>query len=81
MTRNISLPQEQVAAYCQRWNIVELPLLVSVLRHAFRQDSDVDVLVRFHPDAHPTLFDMVDMKDELERLFGLKVDLVSLPRK
>jgi len=37
----------------------------------------VDVLVSFQPEARHTLFDMARMQEELERLFGRKVDLVS----
>jgi uncharacterized protein len=48
-----------------------------VLRDDFRPDSDVDVLVTFAPDAHTTLFNMVDMQDELAELLGRKVDLIS----
>ena len=40
-------------------------------------ESDVDVLVRFQEHARPTLFDMVRMQNELEGIFGRKVDLVS----
>ena len=48
-----------------------------MLREDFRPDSDVDILATFAPDAQWTLFEHVDMQDELEALFGLKVDLVS----
>ena len=49
----------------------------SVLRDDFGPDSDVDVLVRFHPETRHTLFDMVTMEEELKRILGRKVDLVS----
>jgi predicted nucleotidyltransferase len=48
-----------------------------VLRDDFRPDSDVDVLVTFEPDAHPGLFGLTDMEEELERMFGRKVDVVT----
>ncbi len=49
----------------------------SVLTDQFRADSDVDVLVTFEEPTRWSLFDVVDMKDELERLFGRKVDFVG----
>ena len=49
----IPLPNEQLAAFCERWNIVELALFGSVLRDDFGPDSDIDVLVRFRP-GQPT---------------------------
>ena len=74
---SIDIPKPQIAEFCQRWKIVELALFGSVLREDFRSDSDVDVLVTFAPDATWTLFDHVDMQDELKNLFGRQVDLVS----
>jgi len=52
-------------------------LFGSVLSDDFGPDSDIDILVTFAPEAKRTLFDMVDMKEELEAIFGRKVDLVS----
>jgi len=66
-----------MTAFCQRWQIQELALFGSVLRDGFRPDSDVDILVSFDPAARHTLFDMVHMQDELQRLLNRKVDLVS----
>jgi len=73
----IDIPQKQVAEFCQRWKIREFALFGSVLREDFHPESDVDVLVTFAPDSAWTLFDHVDMQDELSLLLGRKVDLVS----
>ena len=73
----IEIPRDELSKFCVRWRIEELSLFGSVLRDNFRSDSDVDILVKFQPDAEPTLFDLVRMQDELQRLFGRKVDLVS----
>ena len=73
----INIPPKWVAAFCQRWKITEFALFGSVLRDDFRSDSDVDVLVTYAPDAEWTLFDHVDMQDELSLLFERKVDLIS----
>ena len=77
VVKNIEIPTEKIANFCQRWKITEFAFFGSVLRDDFRPDSDVDILVTFGPDAHRTLFDLVDMQDELEAMFGRKVDLVS----
>ena len=34
-------------------------------------------MVQFYPAAHPTLFDLVTMEDELKILFQRDVDLVT----
>lgn len=77
MTAHLAISHSDITAFCRRWQVSELALFGSVLRADFRRDSDLDLLVRFHPDARPTLFDMVSMQEELEALLGRKVDLVS----
>lgn len=76
-TPNIDVPKDQIAAFCRKWQIVELALFGSVLRDTFRSDSDIDVLVAFAPDAPWSLYDWVDMIDELKVIFGREIDLVS----
>ena len=73
----ISFDRERIAEFCRRWKIVELALFGSVLRQDFRPDSDVDVLVTFAPDARWSLFDAAAMEEELELVFGRRVDLVT----
>jgi len=77
MRARITLDQEKIAEFCQRWKIIEFALFGSVLRDDFRPDSDVDVLATFASDADWSLFDHVDMQEELSDLLGRKVDLVS----
>ncbi|MHB9132726.1 MAG: nucleotidyltransferase family protein [Armatimonadota bacterium] len=77
MKINIPINQERIADFCRRWKVVEFALFGSVLREDFRPTSDVDVLVTFAPDAHWTLFDHVQMQEELATIFGRKVDLVT----
>ena len=75
--KGIIIPQEEITEYCHRWKIVEFALFGSVLRDDFSPDSDIDVLVSFSQDAQWTLFDQVDMQDELKTIFGRDVDVVS----
>lgn len=73
----IEIPAEQLSTFCQRWAITELALFGSILRPDFGPDSDVDVLVTFHPQSHPTLLDLTLMEDELSALLKRPVDLMS----
>lgn len=75
-TRNIDIPQESIAPFCQRWHITEFALFGSVLRDDFRSDSDIDVLVTFAPDTNRGLSETLQMKDELQTIFGRKVDFI-----
>ncbi len=73
----IDVSKERIASFCQKWKIAELALFGSVLREDFRPDSDVDVLVMFNPDSDWGVEHLLDMKEELESLFGRAVDLVE----
>ncbi len=77
MRIHIPIDQEQIRAFCARWQITSFALFGSVLREDFRPDSDIDVLVVFAPDAYITLFDLAKMARELRTLFGREVDLVE----
>jgi len=77
INQRISASAEQVEAFCRRWKVTEFALFGSVLRDDFRPDSDIDVLLTFAPDSRWSLFDWVDMKDELEQLFERKVDIAD----
>jgi predicted nucleotidyltransferase len=68
---------DELAGICRRWKVTELALFGSAVRPDFSPDSDVDVLVSFSPDAGHSLFDLIDLQEALERLFGRKVDLVE----
>jgi len=73
----ISVSKRKIAAFCKRWKISEFSLFGSILRDDFRPDSDVDVLVSFHEQAGWSLWDLVEMQEELEKMFDRKVDLVE----
>lgn len=77
MKPELALPDAPLRAFGQRSRITELALFGSALRDDFGPNSDIDLLVRFAPDATPTLFDMVTMQDELSEILGRPVDLVS----
>ena len=61
----------------RRWKIKELAVFGSALRDEFSSRSDIDLLVVFEDDAHFSLFDLVDLKVELEQLLGRPVDIVE----
>jgi len=77
MGARIAIDRGRIADLCRKWQVTELALFGSVLRDDFGPDSDVDVLVTFAPGAPWSLFDLVDMMDELEGVLGRKVHLVE----
>ncbi len=75
--RSIHLPREALAEFCRRRRIKQLSLFGSAARGDFGPTSDIDLLVDFEEDANVSAFDLVRMQEELEALFGRKVDLAG----
>ncbi len=83
MTRAVSglkveLPLEAIEALCRKYAVEELSIFGSVLREDFRDDSDVDFLVKFKDDdagAWGSKFD--ELAGELSALLGREVDVVG----
>jgi len=73
----IEIPHDRIHDFCRRWRIKEFAIFGSTLRDDFRPDSDVDVLVTFQGGTPWGLFEIVEMIEELQNIFGRKVDLVE----
>jgi len=73
----MNIPTDRIEAFCKKWRVKEFSLFGSVLSEDFRPDSDVDVLVELWPGHGLTLYDWLDMIDELKEIFGRDVDLVA----
>ena len=76
MALRIDIDRGKVADFSSRHMVAELAVFGSALRDDFGPHSDIDILVTFKPGARVTLFDLVEMADELSSLFGRPVDLV-----
>jgi uncharacterized protein len=75
--QGIDISESKLVELCRKWKVIELSLFGSILRDDFGPDSDVNILVSFDPAAPWSLWDLMDMKEELEVLFGRPVDLVE----
>lgn len=75
--KEFELPIEKIVEFCDRWQVTEFALFGSILRDDFRPDSDIDVMVQFHPDQHPTFRTLDQMEAELKIIFLREIDLVT----
>jgi uncharacterized protein len=73
----ISISKDKIKDFSRRWKVTELALFGSLLREDFGPASDIDVLVTFAPDASWRVDHILEMKEELEKLLGRRVDLVE----
>ena len=73
----IKIDRERIAAFCRERGIRKMSRFGSVVRDDFDPArSDVDVLVEFAPGRLPG-WEFVGWGEDLEPLFGRKVDLCS----
>ena len=70
-----SLLASSKAELRKRYNVKELGIFGSYSRGEQKKTSDVDILVKFSPNA--TLFDFVGLGNYLEEKLKIKVDVVS----
>jgi len=73
----IRVPRKKITAFCKRWKVVEFALFGSAVREDFCAQSDIDALVSFAPHSNWSLFDHVQMRQELQEIFGREVDLIT----
>lgn len=73
---HVPVPAEAVAEFCRRHDLREIALFGSVLRDDFAESSDVDVLIEQGPTHRHRLAEILAMQEELEAVFGRKVDIV-----
>ena len=69
--------EKEIARFCRAWNIRELRAFGSVTTDRFRPDSDIDLVVDFLPGTRPTLIQLAQMEEELEKIFGRRIDLLT----
>ena len=71
--------RNELEAICRRYHVLRLDLFGSAATGDFKPDSsDLDFLVEFSPEYADHAFDdYFGLLEELSKLFGRRVDLVS----
>ena len=65
----------QKQSICEIYRITEIGIFGSYARGDETETSDIDILVDYQ--TAPTLIMLVDLRDYLSQLFGIKVDVVT----
>ena len=74
----IVLPaQDQLIDSLKRKNVAFAALFGSRAKGMEKSDSDYDFLIEFQPEARYTLFDIVDVKDDLQEILHSPVDVIT----
>lgn len=77
---HVELPMAKIEAFCRRYGVEEFCLFGSVLRDDFGPESDIDVMLKFQPGHGFTFENTPDIQDELEAMFGRRVDVIEKGR-
>ncbi len=72
-----SVDETKLIELCRRYHVRELSVFGSAARGEMRQDSDIDLLVEFMPEAQVDLADHAGLMLDLSQMLGRRVDLVS----
>ena len=77
MNSFIEKNQDQIIKICERYHVQRLAIFGSAATRDFKATSDIDVAVLFNRQGYEGSFEQyMGLKEELERLFNLPVDLV-----
>lgn len=77
MNNKIAKYREKIIDTAKRLDITYLALFGSYARGEEKYISDIDMLVDFDATKKKSLFDVMEAEEELSRLLGKKVDLVT----
>ena len=73
LNRIVAALDENFEYFQEKYSIKELGIIGSYARGEQTEESDLDIMVDFHK---PIGWEVVDLRDDLEKLLGLHVDLV-----
>ena len=59
----------------EKYKIKEIKIFGSYARGEQRETSDIDIIVDF--EETPTLIELLRVEEEIERILGIKVDLLT----
>lgn len=75
---NLYINTQPISDLCKKHNIVKLYLFGSFAKNTFTENSDIDFLVTFgNVDLYNYFDNYLNFKEELEKLYHRKVDLVE----
>ena len=71
MTRTSTIPKEHVDEFCRRWKVTTM----TADRLQAKPQNDLNLSLKFDPQAEWNLMDRIKMQDELQTLSGRDVHI------
>lgn len=66
----------EIETICKQYQVQKMAFFGSVIREDFNEQSDIDILVNFLPEAEVDYIDFYDLQHDLSELFQRPVDLI-----
>lgn len=77
--KTLEIPLDSIQALCEKHHVEKLYLFGSAAKGTMTEGSDVDLLVKFKEMKTTEYFEnFLVLKNELQGVFGRKIDLVEL---
>ncbi|MGM0442421.1 MAG: nucleotidyltransferase family protein [Elusimicrobiota bacterium] len=75
--KEIDKIKETIISILEKYNISKAGIFGSLINGNFKENSDVDILIKIPDDSNLDLLDFVHIKNEIEDAIGRKVDLIE----
>ena len=73
----IDVPMDKIREFCRRWKVAEFALFGCAVQGELNEEGKVDITVHLEINSGWSLYEWVDMIDELKIIFGHDVHLVE----
>lgn len=77
LDRIINILKEHKEELKEKYRVREIGVFGSYVRGEQKNESDIDILIEFEPDARISLLDFVGLENYISDLLAAKVDLVE----
>jgi predicted nucleotidyltransferase len=67
--------ENKILELCEKNDVAFMAIFGSHVRGEQKRRSDLDIAIEYEKGKRKSLFDLVDLEDELSRIFGKNVDL------
>lgn len=70
--------RDRLIEICKKNEVVFIAVFGSFARDEQKEDSDIDILIRYKKNSRKSLLDLVGLENEIILLMGRKVDLLTI---
>jgi len=73
----LTVNPQVLTSFSKKYHISAIWVFSSTIRDDVTDESDIDLVVEFTPDATPILLTLASMESDQEKIYNRKVDLIT----